>query len=80
MATFTKFTVKTLTGTCFRIEDIDTSTASVFDLKQKLREFSSLPVDQLRLVFAGKVLEDSTKLSEHNLEEGCVVHLVLRLS
>eukprot|EP00640_Fibrocapsa_japonica_P005839 CAMPEP_0113933874 /NCGR_PEP_ID=MMETSP1339-20121228/1202_1 /TAXON_ID=94617 /ORGANISM="Fibrocapsa japonica" /LENGTH=113 /DNA_ID=CAMNT_0000935389 /DNA_START=248 /DNA_END=586 /DNA_ORIENTATION=+ /assembly_acc=CAM_ASM_000762 len=68
--------VKTLNGKTVSVEvepgdDIDT-------LKKKIAEKEGVPVDQQRLIFAGKQLEGQT-LADYDIEDGGTVHLVLRL-
>lgn len=40
--------------------------------------FDQTPVDQLTLIFAGKILKDSTTLDENKIRDGLTVHLVMR--
>lgn len=37
-----------------------------------------LPVERQKLVYKGRTMQDSCKLAEYNLEEGCKVHLILQ--
>eukprot|EP01124_Arcella_intermedia_P021405 TRINITY_DN2998_c0_g1_i11.p1 TRINITY_DN2998_c0_g1~~TRINITY_DN2998_c0_g1_i11.p1 ORF type:complete len:766 (-),score=220.14 TRINITY_DN2998_c0_g1_i11:829-3126(-) len=68
---------KTLTGkllTCDIAYD-----ATVYDFKQIIQDKEGTPADQIRLVFAGKQLEDDRFLSDYNIQNGSTIHMVLRL-
>lgn len=52
---------------------------TVDQLKQKFEKVSGVPVDQQRLIFKGKQLEDGYLLSHYEIEDNCSLHLCLRL-
>eukprot|EP00051_Salpingoeca_urceolata_P015562 m.202188 g.202188 ORF g.202188 m.202188 type:complete len:517 (+) comp18435_c4_seq4:211-1761(+) len=56
--------------------DPDTSIES---FKDKVAHRSGIPVDQHRLIFAGKPLEDGRNAGDYNIQHGATIHLVLRL-
>ena len=49
------------------------------DFKAQIEEQEGIPVNQQRLVYAGKQLEDSRPLRDYNVGRDSTVHLVLRL-
>jgi hypothetical protein len=69
--------VKKLTG--HRITIACTPDETVEDLKQHIQDKDGIPIDQQRLIFSGKQLEDARELRNCGLSNGCTVHLVGRL-
>ncbi|CAG8479498.1 7738_t:CDS:2 [Diversispora eburnea] len=69
--------VKTLTGKTL-IVDV-TSKTTINKLKHKVQKLDNIPVDQQRIIFAGKQLEDSRHLVDYNITRDATIHLVLRL-
>ena len=68
--------VKTLTGETFTL-DVEPSDA-IDSVKQKIR-YRGVPPDQLRLIFAGRQLEDDLLLREYKIQPESMFHLRLML-
>ena len=52
---------------------------SISNVKKKIHRLCKCPSDQLRLVFAGKKLEDDLTLNHYNVQNKSTLHLVQRL-
>ena len=56
------------------------STDTVLSLKKQVENQERIPVDQQRLIFADKQLEDDKTLGEYNIQKEATIHLVIRLA
>ncbi|KAJ6264413.1 Ubiquilin [Drechslerella dactyloides] len=68
------FTVKSIADT--KIPITVGRFISILELKQKLAEPSSIPVDRQRLIYSGRVLKDDHTVDSYKIQTGHTVHLV----
>jgi len=68
--------VKTLTGKTFTL-DVE-SHFTIGKVKNIIQEQEGIPVDEQRLVFSGKVLEDERTLDEFNITKENALYFVRR--
>lgn len=69
--------VKSMTGKV--IEVTINTTSLISDVKYVIFEKEGIPVDQQRLVFNGKQLEDKMSIGSYGISTSSIVHLILRL-
>ena len=69
--------VKTLTGRTITV--IVNPTDTVRNVKEKIKDKDAVPVNEQRLLYAGKELKDEDTLTDYNIQMESTIHLVLRL-
>jgi len=72
-----KITVKTLTGINVKITVQKSDTVEF--IKELINVILEIPVDQQRLIFEQKQIEDNRTLDHYNIKEGSVLFMVLRI-
>ena len=72
-----KIYIKSLTGTTtiVKVEPSD----SIKYLKYIIQLKNEIPANQLKLIFAGKELEDKRTISDYNIQKEYTLHIILRL-
>merc|ERR1719272_1346090 len=63
-------------GGAFSVEVPDTAT--VLEVKQKISAVNNAATGSLKLIYAGRILDDSKTLSSFGFKSGNTVHLVVK--
>jgi len=56
-----------------------TDSDTVESLKAKIYAKEGIPTSEMRLIFAGKEMNESRALSDYNVQKAATIHMVLRL-
>lgn len=67
-------TVKLLSGKSI---SIPRPIRTVYELKAKIEQIEGVPINQQRLIYAGKVVEDEMALADYHIGSDSVIHMVL---
>ena len=70
--------VKTMTGKTITLVDV-WGCETVDSLQRRIQDREGIPLDQQRLIFRGRQLEDERTLHDYNIGVNETIHLVLRL-
>lgn len=73
----TAFTIKTLTHGAFHV--VLPASATVLELMERIYEREGIPVDQQRLIWNSRGLNEERRLDEYGLQTCDVIHVVLKI-
>ncbi|CAE7330906.1 ubq-1 [Symbiodinium natans] len=68
--------VKRITGKTSTLPYVDAG-ETVLSVKKRLEDVEGIPVDQQKLIFAGKLLQNEQTLSDYKYQPGELIHLCL---
>jgi ubiquitin C len=71
--------INVCTITCKTIGVEVESWHTVLSVKEQVTEKEGIPADQIRLIYAGRELQDSRTLEDYQIQEDTRIHMVLRL-
>lgn len=68
--------IQTITGKTITLEVESSDT--IYTLKQKIHNKEGIPIDCIRLIYAGKILEEERTLSDYNIRKETKITAILR--
>lgn len=54
-------------------------TDKIIDVKQQIQNIDGIPTDVIRLMFAGKELEDESRLQDYSIQKDSIIFLSKKL-
>jgi len=73
-----KIIIKTLTGKRITCE-VTQASDTILRLKEEIQDKEGIPSKKIRLIYAGKELEDYRTLVDYNIKSGATIHIVIVL-
>ena len=70
-------TIKTLSGRKLSL-DFD-NTQKILEIKEALTEKEGIPVQQIRLIYSGKILKDEISIEESKIAPGSTLMMMMHL-
>ena len=70
-------TIKTLSGRKISLDFEPTK--KINEIKETLQEKEGIPKEQIRLIYAGKVLAEESKIEEFKIQPGTVIMMMMHL-
>lgn len=72
-----KIFVKSFSGNTLKLKV--ESNMKILEVSQLILKKDNIPIDQQRLIFAGKQLGNDLTVGDYNIQDGATLHMVLRL-
>lgn len=69
--------VKSISGKSRTV--VGNATTTIREIKEQIREKEGVSVEESRLIYGGKNLEDTRTLGDYNLISNTTIHMVLRV-
>ena len=69
--------IKTISGKTITLEVEPNE--SILDIKTKVYDKEKISVEEQRLLFGAKILDDEKTLNDYDIRDTCTIHLFIRL-